>query len=160
MSEILFWMETSALGQLMRDSVWMFPLAEILHFIGLSLLIGSLLVVDLRLLGVIKNMSYEAVYRFLPISLVGFGINMTTGVLFLFTDPFRYYPNIAFRMKILFILLAGLNALWFKFSVYPLTMKNPETNDSGNLAKVVAGLSLLFWFGVIVLGRMIPYVED
>ena len=160
MSEILFWMETSALGQLMRDSVWMFPLAEILHFIGLSLLIGSLLVVDLRLLGVIKNMSYEAVYRFLPISLVGFGINMTTGVLFLFTDPFRYYPNTAFRMKMLFILLAGLNALWFKFSVYPLTMKNPESNDSGNLAKVVAGLSLLFWFGVIVLGRMIPYVED
>ena len=160
MSEILFWIETSALGQLMRDSVWMFPLAEILHFIGLSLLIGSLLVVDLRLLGVIKNMSYQAVYQFLPISLVGFGINMTTGVLFFFTDPFRYYPNIAFRMKILFILLAGLNALWFKFSVYPLTMKNPETNDSGNLAKVVAGLSLLFWFGVIVLGRMIPYVED
>ena len=160
MSEILFWIETSALGHFMRDSVWMFPLAEIFHFIGLSLLIGSLLVVDLRLLGVIKNMSYAAVYRFLPISLLGFGINMTTGILFLFTDPFRYYPNIAFRMKMLFILLAGLNALWFKFSVYPLTMKNPEANDCGKLAKVVAGLSLLFWFGVIVLGRMIPYVED
>lgn len=152
-------METSALGQLMRDSVWLFPMAEILHFIGLSLLIGSLLVVDLRLLGVIKDMSFNAVYKFLPISVLGFGINMTTGILFCFTDPFRYYPNIAFRLKMLLVLLAGLNALWFKFSIYPLTLKTPDETDLGIVAKTVAVLSLVFWFGVIVMGRMIPYVE-
>ena len=51
MHDLLLRIETSALGQLMRDSVWLFPMAEILHFMGLSLLIGSLLVVDCRLLG-------------------------------------------------------------------------------------------------------------
>lgn len=160
MNDILSWMETSALGQLMRDSVWLFPMAEILHFIGLSLLIGSLMIVDLRLLGVIKDMSFYAVYRFLPISLLGFGINMTTGILFCFTDPFRYYPNIAFRLKMFLVLLAGLNALWFKLSVYPLTIKTPDKAEIGTVAKIVAVLSLLFWFGVIVMGRMIPYLEE
>jgi hypothetical protein len=159
MDNFLIWMETSALGQSMRESVWLFPMAEILHFIGLSLLIGSLMVVDLRLLGVIKEMSYDAAYRFLPISLLGFGINMTTGFLFCFTDPFRYYPNIAFRLKMLLVLLAGLNALWFKISIYPLTMNTPEKADISKAAKTVAVLSLVFWFAVIVMGRMIPYVE-
>ena len=84
MNDILSWMETSALGQLMRDSVWLFPMAEILHFMGLSLLIGSVMIVDLRLLGVIRDMSFHAVYKFLPISFLGFAINMTTGVLFCF----------------------------------------------------------------------------
>ena len=160
MNDILSWMETSALGQLMRDSVWLFPMAEILHFMGLSLLIGSVMIVDLRLLGVIRDMSFHAVYKFLPISFLGFAINMTTGVLFCFTDPFRYYPNIAFRLKMLLVLLAGLNALWFKFSVYPLTIKTPDKADIGAVAKIVAVLSLLFWFAVIVMGRMIPYLEE
>jgi hypothetical protein len=159
-NDILSWMESSALGQMMRDSSWLFPGAEILHFFGLCLLIGSLMVVDLRLLGVIKEMSYQAIYRFLPISLIGFGLNLFTGTLFCFTDPFRYYPNIAFRLKMLLVLLAGLNAIWFKLQIYPLTMNNPERADASKLAKLVAVLSLLFWFGVIIMGRMIPYLEE
>ncbi|MBT7952788.1 MAG: hypothetical protein HN764_14265, partial [Gammaproteobacteria bacterium] len=86
MTEILFWIETSALGQLMRNSDWLFPTAEILHFVGLSLLIGPLMVVDLRLVGYLRNISFEAVYKLLPLSMVGFGINMLTGVLFIFSD--------------------------------------------------------------------------
>ena len=81
MNDILYWMEQSALGQLMRDSVWLFPLAEILHFLGLSLLIGSLMVVDLRLLGIIKDMSFRAIYRYLPVTLLGFGINVVSCLL-------------------------------------------------------------------------------
>ena len=62
MHDLLLRIETSALGQLMRDSVWLFPMAEVLHFMGLSLLIGSLLVVDCRLLGYVRGFSVEAVY--------------------------------------------------------------------------------------------------
>jgi hypothetical protein len=159
MNDILTWMESSALGQLMRDSVWLFPAAEILHFIGLSILMGSLMVVDLRLLGVIRNMSFQTVYRFLPLSLVGFGINLLTGLMFCFTDPFRYYPNFAFRLKMLLILLAGLNALWFKLSVYPASLQTPADANVGKVAKGVAVLSLILWVSVIVLGRLIPYFE-
>jgi hypothetical protein len=160
MTEILYWMETSVLGQLMRDSNWLFPAAEILHFIGLCLLIGSLIVVDLRFIGFLKHMTFEAIYKFLPVSLLGFAINMSTGVLFCFSNPFRYYPNIAFRIKMGLILLAGLNVLWFKFAVYPKTIQMAADRKTNNTAKVIAILSLLIWFSVIVLGRMIPYVEE
>jgi uncharacterized protein DUF6644 len=160
MTEILFWIETSALGQLMRESDWLFPMAEILHFVGLSLLIGPLMVVDLRLVGFLRNISFEAVYKLLPLSLVGFGINMLTGVLFCFSDPFRYYPNIAFRMKMGLVLLAGLNVLWFKFAVLPKTIHMSAEEKANVIAKIVAVLSLLIWFAVIVLGRMIPYLEE
>lgn len=160
MNDILLWMEGSALGQAMRDSSWLFPGAEIIHFMGLSLLIGSLMIVDLRLLGVVRDVSFHTVYRFLPLSLLGFAMNFGTGVLFCFSDPFRYYPNIAFRIKMLLVLLAALNALWFKIAVFPKTMQRPDAADVGTTAKVIAVLSLLLWFSVIVMGRMIPYLEE
>ena len=80
----------------MRDSVWLFPMAEILHFMGLSLLIGSLLVVDFRLLGFARNFPVAAVYRFLPVALAGFGINLVTGAMFFFSDPFPLLPQYRF----------------------------------------------------------------
>ena len=155
MDDLLLSIETSALGQLMRDSVWLFPMAEILHFMGLSLLIGSLLVVDFRLLGFARYFPVAAVYRFLPLALAGFGINLVTGTMFFFSDPFRYYPNIAFRLKMLFILLAGLNALYFALTVH----RHTTEEDPGAAIRAVSALSFLFWMGVIILGRFIPYVE-
>ena len=158
MYDILLRIEASSLGQLMRDTVWLFPMAEILHFMGLSLLIGSLLVVDCRLLGVVRGFPVEAVYKFLRLSLAGFSINLVTGAMFFFSDPFRYYPNIAFRIKLLFILLAGLNALYFALAVRGNSVQT-EGGETGTDIKTVSTLSLLFWLGVIILGRFIPYVE-
>ena len=155
MDDLLLSIENSALGQVMRDSVWLFPMAEILHFMGLSLLIGSLLVVDFRLLGFARNFPVAAVYRFLPLALAGFGINLVTGTMFFFSDPFRYYPNIAFRLKMLFILLAGLNALYFALTIH----RHTTEENPGAAIKTVSALSFLFWVGVIILGRLIPYVE-
>lgn len=158
MNDVLFEIETSALGYLMRDSIWLFPTAEILHFMGLSLLIGSLLVVDCRLLGVVRGFPVEAVYKFLRLSLAGFSVNLATGIMFFFSDPFRYYPNIAFRIKMVFILLAGLNALYFAIKVRSNSALT-EGGEAGTAIKTVSTLSLLFWIGVIILGRFIPYVE-
>ena len=157
MYDLLLSIETSALGQVMRDSVWLFPMAEILHFMGLSLLIGSLLVVDCRLLGFARNFPVAAVYRFLPLALAGFGINLVTGTMFFFSDPFRYYPNIAFRIKMLLIILAGLNALYFTMTVRGKSAG--AGGEAGTDIKTVSTLSFLFWIGVIILGRFIPYVE-
>ena len=157
MYDLLLSIETSALGQVMRDSVWLFPMAEILHFMGLSLLIGSLLVVDCRLLGFARNFPVAAVYRFLPLALAGFGINLVTGIMFFFSDPFRYYPNIAFRIKMLLIILAGLNALYFTMTVRGKSAGAGA--EAGTDIKMVSTLSFLFWIGVIILGRFIPYVE-
>jgi hypothetical protein len=95
---------------------------------------------------------------FVPVSMIGFGINLVTGTMFLFSDPFRYYSNLAFRLKMLVILLAGLNAIWFKFAVHADILSDTAT-DPRLLVRWIAGLSMLLWTTVIVLGRMIPYVE-
>ena len=158
MYDILLRIEASAPGQLMHGTAWLFPMAEILHFMGLSLLIGSLLVVDCRLLGIVRGFPVAAVYRFLPLALAGFGINLVTGIMFFFSDPFRYYPNIAFRIKMLFIILAGLNALYFAIKVRGNSVQT-EGGEAGTDIRTVSTLSLLFWLGVIILGRFIPYVE-
>lgn len=160
MNDVLAWMEASALGQLMRDSAWAWPLAEIAHFIGLSLLVGSLLIVDLRLLRVLPDLPLQAALRFLPLTLVGFAINLLTGILFCFGDPFRYYPNVAFRLKMLFVVLAGLNALWFKLALATADNVALGEQQVATKGKIIAVASLLLWFGVIVMGRFIPYVED
>ena len=156
MNDFLLTIEGSALAQLMQQVSWLFPGAEIFHFIGLCLLIGSLLMVDVRLLGFASEVSMDAVYKFLPIAVLGFLINLFTGILFFFNDPFRYYPNIAFRIKLVLILLAGINAMYFMVTAH----RHPDLTSKGDTRlKAVAALSLLLWFSVIVCGRMIPYVE-
>lgn len=151
-------MEGSALARAVLENSWVFPTLETLHFIGLILLTGSLYVVDLRVLGLAPNVPIRDFARFIPISLLGFGINLVTGVLFLFSDPFHYYDNLAFRLKMAAVVLAGLNAVWFKFAADDELTGN-GTGEIGVDLKLIAGFSMLLWTSVIVLGRMIPYLE-
>ena len=159
MDGTLTWMENSALARILLDTPWAFPTLETLHFIGLIFLMGSLLVMDLRLTGFAPGMPINAVLRFIPVSVIGFFINLTTGTLFVFTDPYRYYPNLAFRLKMLAILLAGLNLLWFKFALNWQALEAENANNPGLAVRWIAGISMLLWTAVIVLGRMIPYLE-
>jgi hypothetical protein len=158
MESILHWLESSWLAQLVNNSTWMFPALEALHFLGLILLIGSLLVVDARLLGVGARVPVNAVMAFLPWSLVGFAINLVTGIMFFVSDPNTYYPNTAFRLKMLAVVLAGLNAIWFKRAVHPQLLASPDSSALPENSRLIAGLSLALWFSVIVFGRLIPYL--
>lgn len=84
---MLAWMENLWLAELIRSLPWAFPIAEALHFVGLSLMMGSLAVIDLRLLGFAREMSVRVVHRLLPWTWIGFPINAVTGFLFFITDP-------------------------------------------------------------------------
>jgi len=156
---ILTWMANSALAQVLLDTPWAFPALETLHFIGLIFLMGSLYVMDLRLMGFAPSIPIKAVLRFVPVSIIGFFINLTTGTLFLFTDPYRYYPNLAFRLKMLAILLAGLNLLWFKLALNAEKLMADNTYEPGLAVRWIGGISMVLWTAVIVFGRMIPYLE-
>lgn len=158
MQIVLVWLHESWLSSLVNDSTWLFPTLEALHFLGLILLIGSLLVVDLRLMGLGADAPLESVLRFLPWSFVGFAINFVTGVMFFVSDPDSYYPNTAFRLKMLAVLLAGLNVIWFKRAVHPLVLAGVRANDLPRSAAIIGGASLVLWFSVIILGRLIPYL--
>lgn len=145
----------SGLNQWIAATYWLWPVLEILHFVGLSLLFGGLLVVDLRLLGWFKAIEQDTAYRLLPLVLIGFAINLITGVLFFFGDPERYAANIAFKIKMTLVLLAGCNAAFYHWKIQP---RATDALSSPPWHKLSAGISLLAWFGVLLFGRLIPYI--
>ena len=90
-------------------SPWGWPVAESLHFLGLSLLIGTVGVFDLRMVGLGSGISYRHLHRLVPVGVLGYAINVVTGTMFLSSAPDQYLYNPAFQTKLGFMLLAGCN---------------------------------------------------
>lgn len=155
---IVNWIDGGVLNTWVLGSAWIWPTMETLHFVGLSLMLGALLIIDLRLAGFFRKINIAATHKLLPWVFIGFGINLTTGVLFFFGDPGRYAINIGFRFKMMLIVLAGLNALWFYWKINPVMRSWEPDCDTPAVAKTIAWISLGSWFGVLLLGRLIPYV--
>ena len=158
-TEILHWIRETSLGATVRQSRWIFATGETLHFIGLSLLVGGILIVDLRLLGFLRRIPIRAALAFLPFVIAGFLINLATGIVFFSADPMMYWPNPAFKLKMALILLAGLNAVVFTVMAQRRVLGLGVDDDTGRIAKVTAGLSLGLWLGVLLLGRLLPAFE-
>lgn len=158
-NEFLSWLADTWMGNLMRDIFWMWPFMENLHFFGLSLMFGALLMIDGRVLGLARAIPMGPVLNLIPVAIVGFAINLITGLFFITGDPYRYFYNLSFQWKVGLIIIAGFNALWFWFGEHAKLKALPQGADADTQAKVIAGLSLALWIGVIILGRMIPYLE-
>ena len=141
-----------------QSSAWLWPTMETIHFIGLSLLLGSLIVIDLRMAGHFRSLDPSAIHKLLPWTLIGFGMNLTTGILFFYGDPLRYAVNIGFQVKMVLVVIAGINALLFYWKVTPIMQSLHPDATSPPLARVIAYTSLATWFGVLLCGRLIPYV--
>lgn len=152
------WMQSTWVNNLVIGYAWTWPTLETLHFVGLCLLIGALLIMDLRLIGFEKAIPMSAVHGLMPVAVVGFVINAGTGVLFCFGDPHRYFINISFQLKMLFVVLAGLNFLLYWLKVEPQLLRAGPNSPTPLLAKAVGSASLIFWFGILAFGRLIPYL--
>ena len=146
----------SPVAELMRTA-WGWPIAESLHFIGLSLLIGSIGAFDLRLLGVMKRVPIAAVHRFIPWGIAGFAVNICSGLMFLLTEPDQYILNRSFHLKLLFLAIAGLNAGMFYVTSWRVVFGDVHVYDAPRRAKVIAAVSLSAWMGVIICGRMLTF---
>jgi hypothetical protein len=157
---ILEWIKLGFVGEFVRSSAWAFPALESLHFIGMTLLIGVVGALDLRILGLARGLPIYALHRLLPLAFLGFGINLVTGAMFFAHDPYAYAFNASFRLKMLLILMAGLNALWFRLGVFLDLEKWGSGIEASPLAKIISGLSLLIWIAIIVAGRYIAFVKS
>jgi hypothetical protein len=147
-----------AINTWVLSTYWLWPLLEIIHFIGLSLLLGSMLLVDLRLAGFLRQIDIMSTHRLLPWAAIGFGMNLASGFLFFMGDPGRYSINIGFRIKMVLVLIAGLNVLIFALKINPVISNWDPHGDTSIFAKTVAWVSLATWTGVLLLGRLIPYI--
>ena len=151
-------MMASNLTQWIQATYWLWPILEIFHFFGLTLLMGGLIIVDLRMIGFFSYIGLEEVKKLLPLVIFGFLINLITGVLFLFGDPSRYSINIGFQIKMILVLLAGCNAAIYHLKVEPLFSNLNLTDRLPLVIKITGFTSLTLWTGVLLLGRLIPYV--
>ena len=151
------WIKSTWLSETMIALQWAFPICEAIHFVGLCILMGSITVIDLRLLGFARSLPTRVIHQLLPWAWIGFSINLITGTLFYFSGPDFYYTNVAFRIKMVLILLAGANALWFQLTVNRDLDNWPEGADAPSQVKAMAGISLGLWVGVICFGRFIMY---
>lgn len=150
--------EGGAINNWVLSTYWLWPLLEIIHFIGLSLLLGSMLIVDLRLAGFLRHIDLKATHRLMPWAATGFAMNFVSGTLFFFGDPARYSINIGFQLKMILVLVAGLNVLVFALKIDPVIGSWDPHGDTTVFAKTVAWISLAVWTAVLLLGRLIPYI--
>jgi len=150
------WVHTASIAAFENTTTWAWPATETLHFIGLCLLLGVVLAINLRMLGVMKNVSFAALHKLLPWAILGFGINVGTGILFFLTVPEQYTQNRALQWKILLIVLAAANILYF--TMFEETWAMRSGDDAPFKAKIIAALTIFLWVGVIYLGRMMPFI--
>jgi hypothetical protein len=154
---ILVWIHDSPLGVVMRDVTWLFPTFQAIHLVGMTLLVGVIGVIDLRILGFAKGLPVAALHRLIPLALAGFAVNVVTGLGFFASEPYSFAVVWAFRIKMLLLLLAGLNALWFSISISPHVHGWVGGVDASRLAKVLSLLSLMFWVCIVFAGRFIAF---
>jgi hypothetical protein len=156
---ILHALEHNALGDAVREIPWLFSACEAVHFIGLSIMAGALIIIDLRLLGLLRQADHRTVEKLIPVAVVGFVLNLASGVTLFVSDPYMYWPNPVFKLKMAFVLLAGANALWFGLLTArkPIFRFTPERQRA--LMKATAYVSLISWFLVILAGRLLPTFE-
>ena len=145
-------------GPIVLTLPWTWPIAETFHFIGLCMMLGGLIVIDLRLLGWHRLIPTVASHDILPIIYVGLAINTITGLMFFVGDPHRYFINIGFQLKMLLFVIALINAAWYQFKLSPQIDSIPAGSELPGNARLAGALSLGLWFGVLILGRLIPYV--
>jgi uncharacterized membrane protein len=135
--------------------LWFVPWQTV-HFFGFALIFGTALAVSLRVLGFWKSISFSAVHRILPLGVFGVVTNVFSGMLILQADSSRYLNEITFVPKVIFITIGAIAVLYFSVSERLWEVKAGE--DAPMSAKWVAALVLLSWTGVIIGGRLLPYV--
>jgi hypothetical protein len=151
-------LEASGVGHWMREALWAYPAVETVHIIGLALLFGTIVIVDLRLLGLGRNVSAVAVTRsVLPWTLAGFGIAAVTGSLMFTAHAADFATLPIFLLKMTLIVLGGINAAWLRVGALKNAGQWEVATMPPRRVRAAAAASLLLWMCVIACGRLLAY---
>jgi hypothetical protein len=160
MDAFVAWLQTTSLSQAIVMNTWVWPACETIHFIGLALVLGIVGFFDLRLMGFFRRVPVAAARDLMPFAVIGFALNLITGLIFLIGQPQQYAHNIAWWFKFGFLVAAGLNALFFETLVGSRVMGVGAGERTPTAAKVVGFVSIVSWLGVLYFGRMLPFIGD
>ena len=151
-------LEALPLARAMRESLWLFPAVETAHIIGFSVLVGTVVAFDLRVLGLSRSLSVRALSsHLLPWSAASLVVIVPTGLLLFLTQPMEMLASGTFRLKMGLLLLAGINAIAFRTGPYQSVSAWDTGSTAPLLARASVAASLLLWVGVIACGRFLAY---
>ncbi len=158
-ANLLQWLHDTQFSTTMRESLWAEPVVETIHVLTLTLFLGFAVLLDLRLLGVClrRRKVSEVLGQLNPYLFVGFAIMIVSGLLLFSGDPPAFWGTFFFKIKMVFLILAGLNVLIFnatigrKVAEWDMAAKTPRG------AKVAAIVSITLWVLIIAAGRAIAY---
>jgi hypothetical protein len=159
MLSFLQWLESTPWSIALLESLYVWPMLESAHVLSLGLFVGTTLMMDLRLLGLsFRGIPASAfTQRLLPWTRIGFAIMVGTGLLLFYASPVRYYYNIFFRVKLLLLILAGLNVWLFHSRIHKIISRWDLEPVPPRAARFAAAVSIVAWASVVVAGRMIAY---
>ena len=151
--------EASALGQAMRQWLWLYPAVETVHIAGIATLVGSIAVLDLRLLGLSRSLSVRKLaWHVLPWSAGSFLLIVPSGLAMFIAHAGDLVANPVFALKMCLIMAAGVNAAAFHAGVFRGAAQWDVDAMPPPAARIAAALSLLLWISVIACGRLLAYV--
>jgi hypothetical protein len=156
----LIWLHDTSFGTLIRESTWAEPIIETIHVLTLTLFLGLIILLDLRLLDLaLRRTRVATIFRqFKPWIFAAFGIMLVTGISLFAGDPVLFYSTIFFKLKMLMLLAAALNVVVFNLTLGRTLMQWDALPVTPRGAKITGLLSLVLWISVVACGRGIAYV--
>lgn len=153
------WLDQTPWSIALHESTWAYPIIESVHVLVLCLFVGMAIILDVRLLGLSfkRTAVSEVAEKLLPWTTAGFVVMVITGALLFYGIPLRTYNNIFFRVKVVALILAGINVWIFHSGIF-VTVKDWDRDAVPPLrAKLAGGISLFLWSVVVICGRFIAY---
>jgi hypothetical protein len=153
------WLQETPISVGIRESTLLFPVLEGTHVLALALSVGTIVALDLRLVGWgMRKTPVSTIFEQLrPWSLLGFGLMFLTGILLFWSEPVKCATTGSFIVKMVLMAFAGVNALFFDRTVYPTVASWDTAVLVPSRAKMAGAVSLFLWFGVIFCGRWTAY---
>ncbi len=150
--------EALPVARAMRESLWLYPLVEVVHLLGLAILVGGVVLFDLRVLGVSKRLSVAALARYLlPWSIAALWLIVPSGLLMFSAHASEFIANRVFLLKMTLLMAAALNALMFHLGPFRQVAAWDTDVPAPGAARLHAGASLLIWIAVVACGRLLAY---
>ncbi len=153
------WLQEGSISTAIRESTTLWPVLEGSHLIGMALMMAPVMMYDFRLIGVRwkSDPVSKVKWSFLPITFFGFVLMVTTGVLLFWSEPMKCYNSGYFRIKVVALILAGLNALVFHSTIDRTTAQWDTASPPPFRARMAGIMSLTLWTAVIFAGRYTAY---
>ena len=151
-------LQATGLSETLRASVWLYPLVNTGHVVGIALLFGAIVPLDLRLLGAFRSVPLEPlVATGVPVAITGLLLALSTGALLFATRPLDYVVEPLFALKLALLGAAVLNALWLRLDPQWRHLGAAFSVPPRRRWRLHGALSVLLWLGVITAGRLIGY---